>query len=75
MSGKPIRVYHHPRDITIKSNIATTLSHDNSPLETFKVVSKSVGFELCPNNEEEIITRIYVGKVNPLEIVKSEGSS
>ncbi len=64
-NNSPIRIYHHPREVTIhpKSKTIKTFNADGSLLETFKLVDKETSWsEDFENDRTEIIVTLYVEK-------------
>ena len=45
--GEPIRVYHHPRDVTVhpKSKKVDIFNSDGSPLETFDLIDHEISWD------------------------------
>lgn len=63
--GEPIRLYHHPREVTVlpKSKLVRTFNEDGSLLEEFDLINKEVGFsEDFDNDQSEIIVTLHVRK-------------
>ena len=62
-NSNPIRLYHHPREVSIhpKSKTVKTFNADGSLLETFKLVDKETSWnEDLENDQTEIIVTLHV---------------
>ena len=60
---EPFRVYHHPCDVVIRSNLKKVEILDGGELvETFDLINKNVEWVIDPQNDtEELLLTITVG--------------
>ena len=62
-NGDPIRVYHHPREVTVhpKSETVSTFTSDGALLEEFKLVDKDLSWCENPGSDQsEILVTLTV---------------
>ena len=62
-NGEPIRIYHHPRDVSIhpKSKVVRTFNADGSLLEEFKFLDKEIAYdEDFENDQTEVVVTLHV---------------